>query len=371
MRIVVYCPDRHVSYDGHTVEREGIGGGVTVRVRTARALAALGHHVSLVCNTPREAIIDGVHYQPLERVRSIRAEVLLVHSTGGDLDVTPLLDLDVRALVRVLLADGEPRPRGALALGLDAVCSNSNAVARQIIPDWPVEARRVFVTHHGVDGALRSAGPRSPFELLYFSHPSKGLAPALGVLERLRRHDARYRLHVAGGNRLWGGHDEGDPDAPGVVWHGLLGQTELAALARQCGFAFHLQRRVEPFGLALVESMAAGAIPLASPVGAYCELIRSGRTGFLIDGDPLGDEAQDAAVETILRLSSAPDEMDRLRQRMSRWPLSWDEVARTRLGIWHFLLTGRGGFSDCPRCAEPALVLADGLHCTSCATYTR
>ncbi len=38
-RVVIYCPDRHIVYDGRTPDEIGVGGGITARVRMARALA--------------------------------------------------------------------------------------------------------------------------------------------------------------------------------------------------------------------------------------------------------------------------------------------------------------------------------------------
>jgi len=55
MQIAIYCPDRHFLYDGATPDRTGVGGGLTVRIRIAAALAARGHRVSVICNCAREA----------------------------------------------------------------------------------------------------------------------------------------------------------------------------------------------------------------------------------------------------------------------------------------------------------------------------
>ena len=66
MQIAIYCPDRHFLYDGATPDRTGVGGGLTVRIRIAAALAERGHRVSVICNCARETVHRGVHYQPLD-----------------------------------------------------------------------------------------------------------------------------------------------------------------------------------------------------------------------------------------------------------------------------------------------------------------
>jgi glycosyltransferase involved in cell wall biosynthesis len=54
----------------------------------------------------------------------------------------------------------------------------------------------------------------------------------------------------------------------------------LEPLRRARGFLFPLQWD-EPFGMVVVESMAAGAPVLAYPRGSMPELIKDGETGFL------------------------------------------------------------------------------------------
>jgi glycosyltransferase involved in cell wall biosynthesis len=57
----------------------------------------------------------------------------------------------------------------------------------------------------------------------------------------------------------------------------------------------HLITFDEPFGLSVVESLAAGTPVIARPLGSMPELIRHGVTGYL------GDD-QDAAVEAVQSL---------------------------------------------------------------------
>src|SRR5207249_190685 len=83
----LYCPDRHLAYDGATPDRVGVGGGVTARIRIAEALARRGHKVCVVCNCPVEVTHAGVRYVPLDDVTRIDAEVLVLHTSGGGLDL--------------------------------------------------------------------------------------------------------------------------------------------------------------------------------------------------------------------------------------------------------------------------------------------
>ena len=56
-RVAIFCPDRHILYDGRTPDEVGVGGGITARVRMARALARRGHEVHMIVNCPQAAVL--------------------------------------------------------------------------------------------------------------------------------------------------------------------------------------------------------------------------------------------------------------------------------------------------------------------------
>ena len=80
-RVVSYCPDTHIEYDGRTPYDVGVGGGITARVRMAKALRKLGHDVKMVVNCRRYEVIDGVEYIPLEQFRKADADVLMMNTS--------------------------------------------------------------------------------------------------------------------------------------------------------------------------------------------------------------------------------------------------------------------------------------------------
>ena len=49
-KVVFYCPDKHILYDGGRLpDTQGVGGGVNARIRLAQSLTRLGHQVELIC----------------------------------------------------------------------------------------------------------------------------------------------------------------------------------------------------------------------------------------------------------------------------------------------------------------------------------
>ena len=132
-QVTFYCPDRHVEYDaGRTPDQKGVGGGVTARIRLAQALARNGHDVSMICNCLRDEVHLGVHYLPLDQVREIDTDVLLLSTSGDPLSLEPLLQLKVSTKLKILLIYGIPKPKGTEKIGMDYYYPPSNFI-RQVM----------------------------------------------------------------------------------------------------------------------------------------------------------------------------------------------------------------------------------------------
>ncbi len=379
MQIAIYSPDRHFLYDGTTPDRTGVGGGLTARIRIAAALARRGHRVSLICNCPCESVYRGVRYIPLDTPR-IHADVLVMHSSGGGLDLTPILRVAVKARVRVIAISGTDLPKGSEELQPDAIYVCSNFIRTQVWR-YPFVARnRIFVTHYGVNrwswaGLL--SPPRDARRLIYSSHPSKGFDASREVARRLREKDPRFTFHCYGGNQLWGGADTPPPHEPGVSYGGLINQRALAGEYKRSGFAMQIQTRPEPFGITVVEAMAAGCLVVASPVGAFPELIDHGRNGFLVEGDPSDPDTIRRTAGLIWSVSQNSALMRKIRREAYRTPFEWSAIAE----VWESHLAtlmdpaaarkSQARWACCLECGAASLVLADGYHCAECGYFAR
>jgi glycosyltransferase involved in cell wall biosynthesis len=390
MQIAIYCPDRHFLYDGKTPDQAGVGGGLTVRIRMAAALARRGHRVSVVCNCPREIVHRGVLYRPLDQADRIQADVLVMHSSGGDIDLTPLLSVALDTKVRIFLLSGPGVAKSVHALNPDAIYVCSNYIRTEMLRSAAF-TRNLFVTHYGVNrwNWVRGAGPglgaglfgprRDPRRLIYSSHPSKGFDAAREIARRLHQRDPRFRLHYFGGTRLWGSSvtEEVPPQEPCMVYRGLINQRKLAAEYKRSTFLVQLQTRPEPFGIVVVEAMAAGCLVLASPVGAFPELIEHGENGFLLDGDPSSPDTLDRAAELIGSVCGNPRLVRQIQRRAFSTPFDWDTLAEVWECHLNWLMDRKGthnleaDWARCLECGATSLVLPDGYHCTACGYFDR
>jgi glycosyltransferase involved in cell wall biosynthesis len=381
-KIVFYCPDKHITYNLTTLDKIGVGGGITARVRAAHALARRRHQVQLFVNCPENESLSDVEYFHFSELGNIRADIFIVTTSGDGLDLNNLSEKSVKARLRILLIHGDIRPKGFEDGAFNFIYAPSNFIAHRVVSQWGLQSRKIFVTHRGVEESLfnkdsKLTHGRDNFRLVYAGYPSKGLSSAVNTLRILREHDLRYSLHVFGGYQLWGQSERLEINEPGVILHGLVGQQELAIQMQKSGFCINLQSREEPFGMVVTEAMRAGCIVIASPVGAYPELVQNEISGFLISGDHTLLTTCQAAAQVIRETMQDVGYMERIREKAASTPITWDRVAQTWESHWDFQLNSSRGniptriwkYAHCSLCHDRALILADGLHCLECGNF--
>jgi glycosyltransferase involved in cell wall biosynthesis len=384
-RVSFFAPDRHIQYDASTPDRVGVGGGIMARIRLARALAEQGHEVSMIANCPRRCRIDNVLYVPLEEANSIQADIAVPVTSGGDLDLSPFLDLDVEASLVVAWVHGPYRIRGLRRIDPDFIYMPSNFILDEVTGGWGIPPNKTFVTYNGAttlpEEALdKGKFRRDPLRVVYASHPSKGLEAALEVHRLLMAMNPSYELHIYGSPELWGQQDTGHrPIEEGVVYHGMVPQYIVLQALQRANVSLSLQARDEGLPLIGLESMRSGCLLIASRVGGYTDIIENGRNGFIIDGDHTRQGTLARTAELIHYLVQHPLYADFVRREAQGIVWDWPTMARSWSGHWEWALASSSrmdrfllppGVSQCHRCGGRFLPLADGYHCVGCGRYT-
>ncbi len=382
--VTIYCPDNHLIYDRLRLDQKGVGGGVTTRTRMAYALAARGHQVKLYINCPKNVTEMGVETHHFSDLKRDNSDLFIASTSGGKFDLSNLSGIELNNQLKILLVHGITRPNGLSSFLFDFAYAPSNFIRRKTVADWGLNGNNVFVSYRGVMEAnfssrVHQSPARNPFSLLYTGHPSKGLETAISILRFLRLADQRFHLHVFGGVGLWGETGDNPLPEPGITYHGVIGQRQLAREMQSCSFSLNLQTIQDSFGMAVIEAMRAGCIVLASSVGAFPEIVSHGQDGFLVPGDPFSEPTRQAASDLILELVHNPEYSSFLRRNAVNTPLTWDMVARTWEGHWEWAMAKDSRkvipltpvYGSCNECGETWLALADGLHCTRCGNYQR
>jgi starch synthase len=120
---------------------------------------------------------------------------------------------------------------------------------------------------------------------------------------------------------------------------GKLSRSELVKEFAEADFLV-LPSRFEPFGVVILEAMAAGLPVIASRVGGIPEIVAEGRTGLLVEPD-----SPDALAESLEHLSqdeSLRHSMGRAaRERVEEY--AWDSIVPRILSVFVEALEENGG----------------------------
>lgn len=208
----------------------------------------------------------------------------------------------------LLAPDGTPRPLDWMMRWLlraaDSIVAPSAGFALQCAPVLPDGGTGTEVILNGTDfGTVVERGvPREESRLLTIASLDhwKGLDVLLQAMAQLKGEFPALRLECAGEGperqRLEAmAASLGLGDC--VTFAGFLDRQALAGRLARCTI-FVMPSRSEPFGIAVVEALAAGAPIVASDVGGIPEILRHGRDGLLV---PPGDAvALLSALRTLL-----------------------------------------------------------------------
>ncbi|HMZ06806.1 MAG TPA: glycosyltransferase family 4 protein [Anaerolineales bacterium] len=379
-KVAIYCPDQHFYYDPASIEKNGAGGGLMARIRLAQALARLGHQPYIIANLTGSTVHKGVTYLPLIQADALKdVDILIMISSGGALSLEPALNLKIQARLREVWLQGTIPIQAVERLPHDFIVGASNFICDTVENEWGLTNPKLFAIYNGAvvrkSHWWNAASTRDSFALTYTSHPSKGLDASIAVLNLLRKRDDRFKLHVFGGDALWGGKDQ-SVSVPGVIYHGTQGQDKVLKALEEANISLHLQARLEPFGMVVTEAMIHGSIPVASPVGAYNEIVRDGYDGFLVPGEHTSTEVHQKTANLIYNLATTPEYAEYIRRQALNMPWTWDTQAKTWLQHWDWALEKKGmtfspDHSHCLRCEGAWLLTADGYHCTQCGRYSR
>ena len=146
------------------------------------------------------------------------------------------------------------------------------------------DLRYAATIHHGIDldAFTYRPGPGGYLLTMARIHPDKGTHEAIATAQR-----AGLPLVIAGivqDEAYFRERVQPHLGRADVTYAGPVGPAERDALLGGAIALLHPVEFAEPFGLAVVEALATGTPVIARPRGSMPEIVRHGRTGFLVDG---------------------------------------------------------------------------------------
>ncbi len=324
------------------ISNKAWGGGERYALDLSRALADAGHSVGVI--TRRCAAVDGPFaaaglvpgHLPLGGVADLFSPLQLariLNRISGPVVVhchnfkTVRTALWARRLsrhpeeVKIVVTRHLARPAGTgkadsdLYRALDAIIFVSEAARKAFMSTDPaVDAAKIHVVHNALSEPPE-ATPKSasgPVEMLFMGRidPEKGLDVLIEALGKLPGDLPDWHLTVAGTGKgrtvmpLLRRARELDLDSR-ITWAGFVSDPSALLAKAQIGVLPTIAP--EAFGLAILEYMHSGSVPVVSDSGAQPEIVTDGTDGIVVAA---GDATALAAA--LARLVSDGDERRRM-----------------------------------------------------------
>jgi len=197
---------------------------------------------------------------------------------------------------------------------------------------------RIHVVPPGIDPAWLAVkrNPQPQDQLLFWGRmeDEKGVPELLRAFADVKRRHEGIRLHLAGeGNRYDACRQLARELGLGddAVFHGWLDTAAIQSLAAKSRAAV-FPSRIESFGLAPAEAMAAGLPVICTNAGALPEIVTDGVTGTVV---PTGNiEKLTAAILNLLADATPFEAMARRARDEVRQKFSWDAAADKILALY-------------------------------------
>ncbi len=306
----------------------------------AEQFAAKGHEVTILSRTypsqPQQETINGVKYLRhggFPQSRTIAWDLLkdLVYALGM-IPVLPRADiliindfwLPVFAALRpnagriVINANRFPKKQYWLYAGATRIAAASSAIQEAIAHQYPAATSRIRVMPNPIDTHVfsPSISPRPTREnktILYVGriHPEKGIHLLLEAFAILSKKLPQTKLRILGPiKENEGGGGEGylhtlQSQAQGLPVEfspPIFDLSKLADVYRDADLFCYpsLAEKGESFGVAPLEAMATGLVPVVSDLACFRDFIDEGQTGYFFD-----HRSPESAKNLAMTLTSA------------------------------------------------------------------
>lgn len=332
-----------------SVDEGGIGGSETWVVWLARALDKLGYRVRVFADTPEPVMQDGnIGYMHYTLYNSYIEQNWIDYFISSR--TTDPLDFPVRAgKIFVQIHDIW------LMSAREKTCLDK-VTKYCVLSDWhrkfagdyhKIPDSKMQVMVHGLESSRYEAKvERNPYKLIYSSSPDRGLDTLLYLFDFIRKEIPQAELHVFYGFHNWAAavvqrkneweikkmeEIKSGLSKPGVVYHGRVGQKELALEQLSSSLWPYFTDFTETSCITALEVMRAGVPVICSNLAGLETTVADG--GILIGSGKSGEsytkEYREQALEWTLKLLKDRDLWKHWSEKAYNRSLqfTWDKVA--------------------------------------------
>lgn len=304
--VVIYTGPAWERWDFRNVDNGGIAGSETWATELARALSRLGYRVKVFADCPEQGIMDGdieyLHYGSWGDWISQNWIDYFISSRTTDTLRFPVRAGKIYVMIHDVWLLSE---KTQIFLDkVDKFCVLSDW-HRDFVKNYhSIPEDKLWLTSNGIDFS-RFDGinvEREPYRLVYSSSPDRGLDTLLYLFDFMKAEIPELELHIYYGFDNWQASVRQKGDAAqkkkmeeikaamnksGVVYHGRIGQKELAKEFLRASLWAYPSDFEESFGITALEVQRAGVPVVASNYAGLRTTV--GDSGILIGSGNKGE----------------------------------------------------------------------------------
>jgi glycosyltransferase involved in cell wall biosynthesis len=355
-KIYLWTGNALETWTPNNLDTQGIGGSETAAVHMARELAALGHDVTVFSNCgDKEGNYEGVKYVHFEHLTQDTLFNGLPIECDLFISSRRVHLFPVNAAKKILwMHDTDVGPPTQdicqKLLQFDHVLALSQWHRANLLAFYPfLDPSKVLVTSNGIDlERYRDPPAKMGNQLIYSSSPDRGLALLLELFPAIKEQVSDAELHVYYGFDNYekiierNAHDpqmqeyarheiatirEAMANTRGVIYHGRVGQKELARAQLASKVAAYPTHFTETSCISMMENQAAGCIPVTTQLAALPETVHH---GFLLKPPNTAEAYKAAFIKRVVWCLTHEEERAGMasRGRTEAFKLhSWKRVA--------------------------------------------
>lgn len=276
--------DIGMPFDGDDYYR-GTGGLELQAISLGRELAKRGHVVTFYVHCARPSVYDRVSYYDVSS-----------YAPGADVLIGISVVPPESNAVRVSWTHDSTH--GCYSPNLDFIVCNSKWTLEHYQKKHPGGNYTVISNGFPYDDFATPRLPKKENSIVLAGSPLKGFREIPEVFKKIKAAIPSAAFNVYGGAKLWGWLEKdyqklySAMDEASINYHGRVPREELVRAYQESEVYFSPRcDYLETFGLAVVESMAAGCVPVCTRAGNQTNLITE-NSGILLENRTSVDEAR-------------------------------------------------------------------------------
>lgn len=345
-RYVFMAPggDPDYKFTDYDWEGKGVGGAEAAFINLTRALARKGHEVWVYNNCEKQGIFNGVHWAHIDTFKAsdyCDSFVLFRH---------PHKQLKyVNSPIKIFWSCDQYTIGSwtkAVFPYIDKVVAISPYHKWYLTKYKEIDEEFVDVIDLGISKEdYDKPVEKIPGRLIFCSVPHRGLGLMKDLFADIKKKVPDATLTITSDYRLWGGTADNEQyrhlrDIPGVTFLGKIPRSELVQAQLEAEVMAYPCTYEELFCISAAECIAAGAIPVTTPLGALPTTV--GDSGIILRKE--SGEFKEAFVEAVVELLTNKDLADSIRQKGRERMLnyySWDYLANQWTNYFNDIMSNK------------------------------